>query len=141
MGDVPLSKRAELQKQAHVTDANSTYTYMFNTANTLFADARVRRALSMAIDRKAIADILVYADPATGLIANTVFNATSGKSFRDVHGGVLSTTADLDGARALLTEAGVKSGSFTITYKQNKQSRLLRNILLAFGANLASAWN
>lgn len=119
MGDVPLSNRAELQKQAHVTDANSTYTYMFNTSNALFADARVRRALSMAIDRKAIADILVYADPATGLIANTVFNATSGKSFRDVHGGVLNTAADMDGARALLAEAGVKNGSFAISYKQN----------------------
>lgn len=120
MGDVPLSKRAELQKQAHVTDANSTYTYMFNTSNPLFADARVRRALSMAVDRKAIADILVYADPATGLIANTVFNATSGKSFRDVHGGVLNTAADMDGARALLAEAGVKNGSFSISYKQNE---------------------
>lgn len=136
MGDVPLSKRAELQKQAHVTDANSTYTYMFNTANTLFADARVRRALSMAIDRKAIADILVYADPATGLIANTVFNATSGKSFRDVHGGVLSTTADLDGARALLTEAGVKSGSFTITYKQNEAEQAVAEYIAGVWSEL-----
>ena len=136
MGDVPLSKRAQLQKQAHVTDANSTYTYMFNTANTLFADARVRRALSMAIDRKAIADILVYADPATGLIANTVFNATSGKSFRDVHGGVLSTTADLDGARALLTEAGVKSGSFTITYKQNEAEQAVAEYIAGVWSEL-----
>ena len=84
MGDVPLAQRAALKKQAHVTDANSTYSYLFNTKNALFADARVRRALSMAIDRQAIADLLVYADPATGLIANTVFNATEGKTFRKV---------------------------------------------------------
>lgn len=120
MGDVPLANRAEVKKSAHVTDANSTYSYLFNTKNALFSDARVRRALSMAIDRQAIADILVYADPATGLIANTVFNATSGKTFREVQGGVLSTTADLDGAKALLAEAGVKKGSFTLKYRQSE---------------------
>lgn len=120
LGDIPLANRAEVEKQAHVTDANSTYSYMFNTRNALFSDARVRKALSMAIDREAIADILVYADPATGLIANTVFNATSGKTFRDVQGGVISTTGDLDGAKALLNEAGVKGGSFTLSYKQNE---------------------
>lgn len=120
MGDVPLAQRAELKKQAHLTDAASTYSYLFNTNNKLFADARVRRALSMAIDRAHIAELLVYADPATGLIANTVFNATEGKSFRKVQGDVLSTAADLDGARALLTEAGVSGGSFTLSYRQNE---------------------
>ena len=120
MGDVPLAQRAALKKQAHVTDANSTYSYLFNTKNALFADARVRRALSMAIDRQAIADLLVYADPATGLIANTVFNATEGKTFRKVQGDVLKTTADADGARALLAEAGVSGGSFTLGYRQNE---------------------
>lgn len=120
MGDVPLAKRAELQKQAHVTDANSTYSYLFNTENQLFADARVRKALSMAIDRKAIADLLVYADPATGLIANTVYNATTGKTFRSVQGAVLNTAGDIDGAKALLAEAGVKSGSFALSYRMNE---------------------
>ena len=50
MGDIPLSKRAEVKKNAHVTDANSTYSYLFNTNNELFSDYRVRAALSMAID-------------------------------------------------------------------------------------------
>lgn len=120
MGDVPLANRAEVKKDAHLTDANSTYSYMFNTKNELFSDARVRKALSMAIDRQAIADLLVYADPATGLVANTVYNATSGKSFREVQGGILAVTGDVNGAKALLAEAGVKSGSFTLTYRQNE---------------------
>ena len=120
MGDVPLANRAEVQKDAHVTDANSTYSYLFNTKNELFSDARVRKALSIAIDRKAVADLLVYADPATGLIANTVYNATKGDSFRKVQGAVLSTAGDLDGAKALLAEAGVKSGSFTLNYRQSE---------------------
>ncbi|MBR5538892.1 MAG: peptide ABC transporter substrate-binding protein [Clostridia bacterium] len=120
MGDIPLAKRAELQKKAHVTDANSTYSYLFNTNNKLFSDARVRRALSMALDREAIADIVVYADAATGLIANTVYNATKGKSFRDVQGDVLKTTGDIEGAKALLKEAGVSKGSFAIKYRMNE---------------------
>lgn len=119
MGDVPMANRAALKKKANVTDANSTYTYMFNTENKLFADARVRRALSMALDREAIADLLVYAKPATGLVAETVYNATSGKSFRKVQGSSLQTTADVEGAKALLADAGVKKGSFTISYRQN----------------------
>ncbi len=117
MGDVPLAKRAEVKKKAHLTDAGSTYSYLFNTNNKLFSDARVRRALSMALDREAIADIIVYADPATGLIANTVYNATSGKSFRDVQGDVLKTSADVEGAKALLKEAGVTKGSFSLKYR------------------------
>ncbi len=119
MGDVPMANRAQLKKKAHVTDANSTYTYMFNTENKLFADARVRRALSMALDREAIADLLVYAEPATGLVAETVYNATSGKSFRKVQGDAMKTAADVEGAKALLAEAGVKKGEFTISYRHN----------------------
>lgn len=133
MGDVPLSKRAELKKNAHVTDANSTYSYMFNTANELFSDYRVRVALSMAIDREAIADAVVYAEPATGLIAKTVFNATSGKSFRTVQGDVLSVTGDVDGAKALLKEAGVSGGSFTLKYRQNEVEQLIAE-------SVASVW-
>ncbi|MBQ4151087.1 MAG: peptide ABC transporter substrate-binding protein [Clostridia bacterium] len=125
MGDVPLSKRAELEKDAHVTDANSTYSYIFNTENELFADARVRKALSMAIDRQAIAAAAVYADPATGLIANTVYNNFKGDSFRDVHGDVLSVTADVAGAKALLKEAGVNGGTFTLAYRQNEVEQVI----------------
>ncbi len=120
MGDIPLSKRAELEKKAHVTDANSTYSYLFNTKNELFADYRVRAALSMAIDRAAIAEAVVYGEPATGLIAKTVFNATSGKTYRAVHGDILSVTGDVEGAKALLKEANVKGGSFTLKYRQNE---------------------
>ena len=125
MGDVPLSKRAELKNDVHLTDANSTYSYLFNTNNELFADYRVRKALSMAIDRTAIAELMVYADPATGLIAKTVFNDTKGDTFREVHGDVLSVTADVEGAKALLKEAGVNGGSFTVKYRQNEVEKVV----------------
>jgi peptide/nickel transport system substrate-binding protein len=41
--------------------SSRSYTFLaWNTANPLFADARVRRALSMAIDRRQIVDALLY---------------------------------------------------------------------------------
>ncbi|MBQ4556459.1 MAG: peptide ABC transporter substrate-binding protein [Clostridia bacterium] len=120
MGDIPLAKRAELKKKANLTDANSTYSYLFNTNNDLFGDAKVRKALSIAIDRNKVAEILVYADAATGLVANTVYNATNGKSFRDVQGDALSASADVEGAKALLKEAGVSKGSFTLKYRDGE---------------------
>ncbi len=123
MGDVPLAKRAELKKKAHLTDANSTYSYLFNTDNKLFADAKVRLALSKALDRNKIAEILVYADPASGLVANTVFNATSGKTYRDVNGGIISVSADVSAAKTLLGEAGVSKGSFTLKYKDGEAEK------------------
>ena len=130
MGDVPLSKRAEVEKDAHVTDANSTYSYLFNTNNELLSKPEVRKALSMAIDREAIANAVVYAEPATGLIAKTVFNAESGKTFRDVHGDILTVTGDIDGAKALLKEAGVSGGSFTLKYRQNEVDELIANAVV-----------
>ncbi len=133
MGDIPLSKRAEVEKDAHVADANSTYSYLFNTNNELFSDYRVRKALSMAIDRSAIADAVVYADAATGLIANTVYNNVKGDSFRKVNGAILNVTADIDGAKALLKEAGVNGGSFTLTYRQNEVEQLVAQ-------QVADAW-
>lgn len=117
LGDIPLADRAQVKNKAHLSDAGSTYAYLLNTNNKLLADARVRRALSLALDRKAIADLLVYADPATGLVAKTVFNATKGKTFRAVHGDVLDTGADVEAAKALLKDAGVKSGSLTLSYR------------------------
>ena len=127
MGDVPLAKRAELEKDAHVTDANSTYSYLFNTTNDLFKDAKVRQALSVAIDREAIAASVVYAEPATGLIAKTVFNDTKGDTFREVHGGVLNVKADIAKAKSLLKEAGVNGGSFTLAYRQNEVEEVIAN--------------
>ena len=81
----------------------------------LFADAKVRQALSLAIDRDAIVNAVVYAQVATGLVPNGVYEADSAKtSFRDA-----CTTAyeflktDTSAAAALLQEAGIKPSSYT----------------------------
>ena len=118
--DIPLSLRNDLAKKATVTDMMATHTYMFNLANPLFADANVRKALSIAIDRQAIADLVVFAKPATGFIPYKVFDTKSSTQFRKVGGDVLSTSPAIDEAKSLLNAAGVNGGYFTITVRDTE---------------------
>ena len=127
LGEIPLDYRWDEYDNAHVTDETATHTYLFNTENPLFKDARVRRALSMALDREEIADIVVYAKPATGLIPYGVKDENYKGDFRKTGGDLIETTADVAGAKALLKEAGVTGGSFSITVKDNEQDLAVAN--------------
>lgn len=75
LGTIPLAQREAVKKQAVISDELATHTYYFNVKNDLFKDARVRRALSMAIDREQIVSIVTYAKAATGLIPYGVSDA------------------------------------------------------------------
>ncbi len=122
LGDIPLANRAEYASSAKVTDLPATLAYCFNTENELFANADVRRALSMALDRNAIAQMLVFAEAATGLVSHKVMRAGTKTEYRDGNA-ILSTTADLEGAKALLKSAGVSGGAFTLTHKDTEADR------------------
>lgn len=114
--EIALSKRADYVKKANVSDLLSTHSYMFNTENSLFKNADVRRGLSMALDRNAIAEIAVFADAATGLVPPAVYDKKVGDSFRKNGGDIISASADAAGAKALIKKA---SGKFTITCLKN----------------------
>ncbi len=116
LGEIALSKRASYADSATITDLLSTHSYIINCENKLFTDANVRKGLSKALDRTAIANIVTYADPATGLIPNPVYDTKVGDSFRANGGDILSVAADAAGAKSA---TGGKSGSFTITCKDN----------------------
>ena len=125
LGEIPLSARAERQSSATISDEMAIHTYYFNTENELLSDARVRKALSMAIDRNEIVNILTYAKAATGLIPYGVDDGASKSDFRtaaDANGALISSTADVDGAKALLKEAGVKKGSFELTIRADNEA-------------------
>ena len=92
-------------------DLMSTYCYYFNTTKAPFDQKEVRQALSMAIDRNAIAALYYEGQPATGLIPNGVYYTDHKDTFRETVGDVLSVEGDVEGAKALLREAGVSSGT------------------------------
>lgn len=123
VGDIPLSARADYASKADVRDEMSTHTYYLNqkamiAGKALFAEQAVREALSLAIDREAIADAVVFAKAATALVPFGVFDAASPKKqFRSEGGSLISTSADMAAAKAKLSEAGIDPTkySFAIT--------------------------
>lgn len=119
-GEIPLSYRAEYKDKATVTDMMSTHTYVFNTTNPLFEKAEVRRALSLAIDRNEIVNIVTFAKPATGYIPAKVFDANRKTEFRTVGGELISASANVEEAKSLLKSAGVSGGSFTLTVRDKE---------------------
>ena len=79
----------------------------------IFANKDVRKALSLAIDRDAIAEAVVFAKAATGLVPYGVFDADSAKkSFREVGGELIKTSADMAAAKAALAESGVDASKY-----------------------------
>lgn len=125
VGDIPMSLRNDFKDSAIVKDSLSTNTIYLNenveiNGEKLFANKAVRQALSMVIDRKAIADKLVFAEAATGLVPTGVFDTNSIKSlFRDnASGNYKYLTLDEAAAKKLLQDAGIKASdySFSLTY-------------------------
>lgn len=134
IGDVPLALRNDetIQKAVEVSKRSLSTNSIYLNENAmiddgseegyaLFANEKVRQALSMAIDRQALADAVVYADPATGLVPTGVFETGASRKtmFRDAcktEYQYLKT--DLSAAKQLLSEAGINPGkySFTLTY-------------------------
>ena len=109
LGEIGLSKRSTYADDAKVTDLLSTHSYIMNTTKSVFSDAATRVALSNALDRNAIASLVTFATPATGLIPGTVYDKEVGDVFRENGGDLISATAS----------SGSGSGSFTLTVRNN----------------------
>ena len=128
ISDVPLALRKGSSIAADVEVAEKSFStnsiYLNQNAiiddgseegAKLFADAKVRQALSLAIDRNAIVDAIVYAQAANGLVPTGVFEAGSAKTlFRDTcTAGYEFLNTDAAKAAALLSEAGIKPSKYT----------------------------
>ena len=126
VGDIPLSARSkytleEWKKNATVTDALSTHTYILNenaeiNGEKIFANDKVRTALSLVINREEIANAIVFAEAASGIVPNGVFNAnTDKKTFREASSNTISASPAKDAALAKLSEAGINPSKYSFS--------------------------
>ncbi len=154
LGSIPLALRtnSELMDKADITDALSTMSFYLNEnvliknqstkeEVALFANADVRLALSLALDRNSIASTLVLADAATGLVPTGIFNKGNKGSFREEGGELISTSANKTAAqealaRATINDLPVNPSDYTFTIRVNANDEAH----LALAEAAAAAW-
>ncbi len=128
LGGIPVSGRTTaafnaLLPEGELIDAPSTHMYYLNQKamigdKALFADAKVRKALSLVLDRDAIAKAIVFAKAADGIVPPALLNhANTGDTFREEAAQSIATSPNKEEATKLLSEAGITASnySFTIT--------------------------
>ena len=167
VGNIPLSVRGEWKDEAKKSDALSTHSYMINTeavvryynaekfetltsipkandvpvegvdGEKIFAIKEVRQALSLVIDREKIAEKVVFAEAATGLVPNGVFNGTSKKkTFRDKSEDLLATSANLAKAQELLKSVSITPSNFMFTISVAAYD----DVHMAIAEEIKNAW-
>ncbi|AEM74154.1 peptide ABC transporter substrate-binding protein [Caldicellulosiruptor acetigenus] len=97
------------EKKLKIWPLLGTYYYDVNCGKKPFDNKKVRQALSLAIDRTRITEILKAGQkPATGFIPYGIKGLS--KDFRLEGGSYLPVRADLEKAKKLLAEAGYPNG-------------------------------
>ena len=154
IGEIPLSLRSVYAAAAEITDEMSTHTYLLNSeafildggtdangnpsGDFIFGNENVRKALSLAIDRQAIADAVVFAKAATGLVPYGVFDSTSAKNlFRDAAGDIIATGADMAAAQSALAASGITASKYSFAISVRAEDEV--HVLIA--EKVAEAWN
>lgn len=128
ISEFPLSKRAEYASKAEVVDTLSVMSVLFNTTKAPLDKAETRLTLSKALDRTKIADILTFAKPAGGIIADKVFEngySKNAKSFREVGGNLVDAKAASGLPKV--------SGSITLAVRDTEADK-------AVGEYIAETW-
>lgn len=88
------------------------YFYDFNTKKPPFDNPKVRKAITLAIDRTYIVEKVTMANqkPAVGFVPYGLPDPVAKKEFREVSGDYLPKTANIEEAKKLLAEAGYPDG-------------------------------
>lgn len=106
-----------LKKDVDTQPLTSTHTLLLDNTHEVFANEKVRQALSLALNRTEIAKSLsIEMEPATGLVPGGVEDVKKGKDFRKEGGKLISANADIAKAKKLVEEAGMKGKIITVEY-------------------------
>jgi len=110
---VPISELPKLvaSGDAQILPELASYYYQFNVTKKPFNDVRVRKALTLAINRTAITTSLTKGEqpPAMALVPYGMPDVLPGSDFRKV-GGSYFKDNDIATAKALLAQAGYPNG-------------------------------
>lgn len=127
--DVPTEEIPSLKgsKEFHVEPIIGTYYISLNDAKAPFTDAKVRKALSLAIDRDYVANTLMQGtySPAYNFMGPGWVDPAGGEFMAKSNGGKTYISSDnaanLEEAKKLLAEAGFADGKGfpAITYSTN----------------------
>ncbi len=145
LDSITIEQIPRLQKEDPnfvITPHIGTYYVNFNVDNEVFKDVRVRKAFSLAIDRKAFVEQVTKGGqtPATGFVPSGL-SFSNGESFRplDENGlpapeyGIDPTKALPEEAKKLLAEAGYPDGKglpkITFLYNTNENNKKIAEAL------------
>ena len=127
--EIPSLTKAEDGGDFYVDSILGTYYISLNDQREPFTDVRVRKALSLAIDRDYVANVIMQGtySPAYNIVGPGIVDAEEGTMFIDnANGGEPYISEDyeanLEEAKSLLAEAGYPNGEGfpPITYSANE---------------------
>jgi oligopeptide transport system substrate-binding protein len=127
LGEASLADRKAHKDDAIVGDLASTYCYVFDTTNPLFANKNVRKALSLAINRDAMVAAITFAKPATGLLSSV---SSADMYTKKIPQALISSGANMEEARKLLASVDFTgiSKKFTLTVENNEESLAMASL-------------
>jgi len=102
----------------------------------LMADENIRKALSLVLDREAIAKKVVYAQAANALVPYGVFDTTRKDSFREVGGEIIKTTANKAEADSLIAASGINPAEYELLL----QAEANDPVHVAIAEEVKTAW-
>ncbi|AHC14128.1 peptide ABC transporter substrate-binding protein [Salinispira pacifica] len=138
LNDVPPAEVPKLiaeNPEFYVFPLLGTYYYNFNMDLDMWDDARIRRALTLSIDREQIVDVLARGNvPAPGFVPPG-FPDHMGRDFFETAGdyGIPTDDSQFEEAQELLAEAGYEDGEgfpeFTLMYNTSEGHKLVAEMV------------